>query len=507
MHRYRRAALVLAACLGTFLATLDISIVNVALPTLQTALDTDIAGLQWVVNAYALALSAFMLSAGPLGDRYGHRRVWLGSVTLFTAGSVVCACAGSIEPLLAGRAIQGLAGALLIPGAMPILTHAFPDARERARVIGAWSAFSALALIVGPLLGGLLVEHGGWQDIFLVNVPIGVAAVLLGAWGIPERRHPEHAAFDPIGQALSVIWLGLLTYGLIGLGEAGTSRVEVLATLAAAALAFVAFVRIEARVARPLLPVWLFRDRRLARANLASFALGFSGYSSLFFLSLFLQQGQGRAPAEAGWQLMPQFVMTALTSLLFGRIAARIPLHRLMVVGYALIGVVLAAMAGFGARTHYLPVGIALALLGVGMGLAVPATGMTVMDQAPAERAGMASATMNALRQTGMSLGIAVLGSAMSVGAVQRMTAAMQAAGATDAATLARQAVHAHLFPAGRPQMLGAYRDAMSHGFSIAAGWSGILCIAVAAMLLMQREGAVRTGVGAAPGAASSRPE
>ncbi|HDV6325150.1 TPA: MFS transporter [Burkholderia cenocepacia] len=488
MSRYRRAALVLAACLGTFLATLDISIVNVALPTLQTALDTDIGGLQWVVNAYALALSAFMLSAGPLGDRYGHKRVWLASVILFTAGSIVCACAGRIEPLLAGRAIQGLAGALLIPGAMPILTHAFPDARERARVIGGWSAFSALALIVGPLLGGLLVEHGGWQDIFLVNVPIGIVAVLLGTWGIPERRHPEHAAFDPFGQVLSVAWLGLLTYGLIGIGEVGTSHVKVLAPLAGAAVVFVVFVRVETRVARPLLPVWLFRDRRLVRANLASFVLGFSGYSSLFFLSLFLQQAQGRAPAAAGWQLMPQFVMTAITSVLFGRIAARIPLRALMVAGYGLIGAMLAVMAGFGAATPYAAVGVVLALLGIGMGLAVPATGMTVMELAPAERAGMASATMNALRQTGMSLGIAVLGSMMSVGALHRMTAAMHAAGSAQADTLARQAVMEHMFVAGRPDMLGAYRDAMAHGFSIAILCSGILSMAVVVMLMMRRE-------------------
>lgn len=507
MPRSRRAALVLAACLGTFLATLDISIVNVALPTLQTALDTDIGGLQWVVNAYALALSAFMLSAGPLGDRYGHKRVWLGSVVLFTAGSVVCACASRLEPLLVGRAIQGLAGALLIPGAMPILTHAFPDARERARVIGGWSAFSALALILGPLLGGLLVEHGGWQNIFVVNVPIGIGAVLLGAWGIPERRHPEHAAFDPLGQALSVIWLGLLTYGLIGIGEAGVSHTKVLAPLAGAALAFVAFVRVEMRVARPLLPVWLFHDRRLVRANLASFVLGFSGYSSLFFLSLFLQQAQGRGPAEAGWQLMPQFVMTAITSMLFGRIAARVPLHRLMVAGYGLTGIVLAAMAGLGAGTPYVPVGFALALLGIGMGLAVPATGMAVMDLAPAERAGMASATMNALRQTGMSMGIAVLGSLMSVGAVHRMTAAMQAAGHAEAGTLARQAVMEHVFAAGRTEMLGAYRDAMSHGFSIATGCSGILSIAIAAMLVLRRQDRRKRSVASVSCVSPSRSE
>lgn len=157
MQRFQRPALVLAAYLGTFLASLDISIVNVALPTLQQALSTDMAGLQWVINAYAIALSALMLSAGPLGDRYGHRRMWLISVATFTLGSLLCACANTLATLVAGRAVQGIAGALLIPSAMPILSHAFPDARLRARAIGGWSAFSALALVLGPLLGGVLV--------------------------------------------------------------------------------------------------------------------------------------------------------------------------------------------------------------------------------------------------------------------------------------------------------------------------------------------------------------
>lgn len=277
-----------------------------------------------------------------------------------------------------------------------------------------------------------------------------------------------------------------------------------LAPLAGAAVAFVVFVRVETRVERPLLPVWLFRDRRLVRANLASFVLGFSGYSSLFFLSLFLQQAQGRAPAAAGWQLMPQFVMTAITSMLFGRIAARMPLHTLMVAGYGLIGTMLAIMAGFGATTPYAAVGVVLALLGVGMGLAVPATGMTVMELAPAERAGMASATMNALRQTGMSLGIAVLGSMMSVGALHRMTAAMHAAGGAHADTLARQAVMEHVLAAGRPDMLGAYRDAMAHGFSLAILCSGILSIVIALMLTMRREKAQQAAVSCVT---SSRPE
>ncbi|WP_431823919.1 MFS transporter [Burkholderia sp. F1] len=316
-----------------------------------------------------------------------------------------------------------------------------------------------------------------------------------------DAEHPHHAAFDPLGQALSVIWLGLLAYGLIGIGETGASGSKVLAPLGAAALAFAAFVRVETRVARPLLPAWLFHDRQLVRANLASFVLGFSGYSSLFFLSLFLQQAQGQPPATAGWQLMPQFVLTGATSMLFGRIAARVPLRALMAAGYGLIGVALSAMAWFGAGTPYAAVGMALALLGVGMGLAVPATGMRVMELAPAERAGMASATMNALRQTGMSMGIAVLGSAMSISAVRRMTAALQAAGRADAVGAAHRAIVGHVLPADFPGMLDLYRNAMSHGFAVAAGCSGILSMSNALMLLAQRSGNAQAERVAAPAA------
>lgn len=188
MQASRRRAALCAVCLGSFLATLDISIVNVALPTMLTALRTDVAGLQWVVNAYAICLSALMLSAGPMADRYGHKHVWLGGVLLFTAGSALCSWAPALSTLLAGRAVQGVAAALLIAGAMPILTHAFPDPKERTNVIGAWSAFNALALISGPLLGGLLLRFSGWQSIFLINLPLGMAAWALGRYGITEHR-------------------------------------------------------------------------------------------------------------------------------------------------------------------------------------------------------------------------------------------------------------------------------------------------------------------------------
>lgn len=487
MQRFRRPALVLAAYLGTFLASLDISIVNVALPTLQQALHTDMAGLQWVINAYAIALSAVMLSAGPLGDRYGHRRMWLLSVATFIVGSLLCACAASLPALVAGRAVQGVAGALLIPSAMPILSHAFPEARGRARVIGGWSAFSALALVLGPLLGGELVQRAGWPSIFLINLPLGVLALVLGAWGIPERRHPQHAALDPAGQLLSIVALGALSYGLIAIGEHGLLAPSALLALGIAASCLVLFAWVERRVARPLLPLDLLAMPGFGMLNLASFVLGFTAYASLFFLSLFFQQAQGHDAAQAGSQLVPQFVLMGAVSLLFGRLVARIGLHAALVSGYVLTGVALCAIATFEPATARGHASALLMLLGVGMGLAVPATGMAVMACVPAERAGIASATMNALRQAGMSLGIALLGSLMGLRAVHQFAATAQAAGQPALAAQARELILQPSSSLPGTQALAWYRGAMASGFGWAMAVAGVLALLAALGLFRQR--------------------
>ncbi|TNC76582.1 MFS transporter [Janthinobacterium lividum] len=484
MSRSRRRAALAAAYLGTFLATLDISIVNVALPTLQTALQTDIAGLQWVVNAYAICLSAFMLSAGPLGDRYGHKLAWLAGVFLFTIGSAICGMASALGPLLAGRAVQGVAGALLIPGAMPILAHAFPEAKERAHAIGGWSAFTALALILGPLLGGLLLHGAGWQAIFLINLPLGLIALALGLWGIPERKHPEQAALDPLGQVLSVISLGALTYGLIEAGEHGFTGTVPLTALLLALVCLLLFALVETRTARPLLPLALFRQRTFAIANLASFILGFAYYSSLFFFSIFLQQIQGWSPVETGWRMMPQFLMTGCISVLFGRLSASIPVRHLMIAGYGLTAIAMSAMAVFSADTPYWIVGSLFGLLGLGAGLAVPATGLVVMGTAPAERAGMASATMNALRQTGMSVGIALLGTLLSNRAMHVLADSAASQGVANATEVARRAVTQHRMPDAPAGFLQLYTTAMESGFHLAMLCAGLACLLAMALLL-----------------------
>lgn len=481
---FRRRCAVAAAYLGTFLATLDISIVNVALPTLQEALHTDIAGLQWVVNAYAICLSAFMLSAGPIADRYGHKRAWMCGIVLFTLGSAVCAMASSLNPLLAGRALQGLAGALVIPGALPILVHAYPDAKQRAHVIGGWSAFSALALVLGPLLGGVLLHFWTWHSIFLINLPLGILAVALGVWGIPERKHPDDAALDPAGQLLSVLCLGALTYGLIEAGESSFTAARPMAALVLALLLAILFVVVELKAERPLVPLQVFRQSGFALTNFASFALGFSYYSSLFFFSIFLQRVQGWSPVETGWRMMPLFLVTGLISVLFGRLSARFSLHRLMVAGYALTALSMAGMAVFTASTPYAIVGALFVLMGLGVGLAVPATGVAVMESAPPTRGGMVSAMLNALRQMGMTVGIALLGALMTHRAIQVMARSSELQGVEGAADLANQAITHHVVPG---QLSTLYATSIGSGFQIAMLVAALVCGVTTALLLSMR--------------------
>ncbi|EMM2263134.1 MFS transporter [Pseudomonas aeruginosa] len=457
MNPSRRVALVAAIYLGTFIASLDISIVNLALPTLQYALDTDLAGLQWVVDAYALCLSAFMLSSGPLSDRYGRKLTWLLGVGLFSFGSLLCALATSLPLLLFGRAVQGIAGALLIPGALSILTQAFHDPGQRAQVIGGWTSFSALSLILGPLLGGLLVEHAGWQSIFLINLPLGLLALALGLWGIEETAHPEHAAFDPLGQLLSVVWLGALTYALIAAGEGGWLSPTAWPALLLAGVGLLGFLFVERRTARPLLPLGLFRQAGFAVCNLASFVLGFSGYASLFFLSLFFQQVQGASAQQAGFYLAPQFLAMGALSMLFGRLQRHVPLRRLLVLGYLVIG--------------------------LGMGLAVPGTGLAVMASVARERSGMASATMNTLRQAGMAVGIALLGALLSGRAIVVLGDRLEELGIADAQRLATQAITAHRLPGSLAGLDAELPAALAEGFRLAMLVAGASALLAAALL------------------------
>lgn len=304
-----------------------------------------------------------------------------------------------------------------------------------------------------------------------------------GPWGIAERKYPEHAALDPAEQLLSVLCLAALTYGLIEGDAHGFTGSTALLALAIAGAAFLAFGVVEERVQRPLLALSLFRSRAFAIVNFASFALGFSYYSSLFFFSIYLQNIQGETAVEAGWRMMPQFVVTACVSLLFGRLSAKIPVRWLLVDGYGLTALSMSAMVVFTAHTPYWIVGTLFALMGLGAGLAVPATGMAVMSAAPPDRAGTASATMNAVRQMGMTIGIALLGGVMSQQATRTLANAVSDRGISNATQVARHAITHGGLPRNMSEIETLYVSAMVHGFHVAMVCVGLSC-AVAMGLL-----------------------
>ncbi|MHC5307785.1 MFS transporter [Bartonella sp. LJL80] len=478
-QRYAAAA---AAYLGTFLASLSISIVSVALPTLQTELQTDIAGLQWVVNAYALCLSAFMLSAGPIADRQGHRRAWLIGAVIFTIGSALCGLASSFSMLLIGRAIQGISASLLISGAMPILTHAFPEPEKQAHVIGGWSAFSALALILGPIIGGILIATMGWKSIFLMNIPLCLIAIVLGLWGIPEHKYPDDAARDPLGQFISIIALGALTYGMIEAGSYGFSGFIPIVSLIVAVIGFILFAIIEMRVKQPLLPLSLCKQGEFSVLNLASFVLGFSYYACLFFFSIYLQQIQSWTATQAGWRMLPLFAMTGLVSMLFGRLSLWLSVRHLNLIGYSLIGIVMCSMFILGSQTPYWQIAILFAFIGVGAGMTVPGTGVAIMSISPPAQSGSVSAMLNALRQAGMTIGVAFLGTIMSSRAISVLESSLQTSGFDNAGAIAVQAVQQHDI---EPQLEPSLTAAMESGFHWAMILGGLSCLIVVVLMLV----------------------
>ncbi|HEQ1858075.1 TPA: MFS transporter [Providencia alcalifaciens] len=423
----KRIFLTIAVCLGTFMATLDISIVNVALPAIGQELYTNLSMLQWVIDAYALCLSALILSVGPLSDRYGRKKVWLVGIAIFTLGSLICAFASNIQWLLLGRAIQGIAAAALIPGALSIITQAFSNDIERIKVIGIWSAVSALSLIIGPILGGFLVDTFDWTTIFIINIPIGLLTLVLGGLGITESADPDKAALDPAGQLLSIVALGGITYGLIEAGDLGWDSPSTLGSLSLGAAALLGFVAVELKAARPLLPLYLFKKNPdFFQYNMASFALGFATYSNVFFIALFLQKGQGWGAFEAGLRMAPEFIAMALFSFSFGRLSGRYSVRNIMIIGFLLIALSSMLLTRVNADTDYFPIAVMLFILGAGMGMATPAIGALVMSSVEKAYSGMASAVMNALRQTGMTLGIALLGTLMTHRAVDLLLSNQQ---------------------------------------------------------------------------------
>ncbi|MEU3838812.1 MFS transporter [Streptomyces sp. NPDC028635] len=404
------AALV-AAVLGFFVITLDVSGVNVALPAVGDDLGGSLSGLQWVADSYTLMFAALMLSAGALSDAVGARRAYGWGLALFTLASLACGVAPTLGALTAARVVQGSAAAVMVPTSLALIRQAYPDAQARARGIALWTVGGAVAIAAGPLLGGLLTTEWSWRAVFFLNVPAGLAGFLILLRAAPSPRHP--AVFDPPGQLTAVVTLAALTFAVIEGGHDGLTG-TVLAAAGTAVLAGAGFVAVEARRRTPMLPLELFRQRGVSVPVVAGFACNAAFYGGVFVLSLFFQEQRGQSAFSAGLMFVPMAVITAHFNYFSPRAVARYGPRAVIVAGL-LVGMAgCCGLAAVGAGTPWWLIALPMVPLGIGGSLAMPALTSLMLDSVASERAGTAAALLNTSRQTGGALSIAVFGALLA---------------------------------------------------------------------------------------------
>jgi EmrB/QacA subfamily drug resistance transporter len=402
-----------ATILASSMAFIDGTVVNVALPALQAKLSATAVDVQWVIEAYALLLSAFLLVGGSLGDHYGRRRIFLIGVAMFAIASAACGFAGNIQQLIAARAFQGLGAALLTPGSLAIISSSFSE-QDRGRAIGTWSGFSAITTGIGPVFGGWLIEHVSWRAVFFINLPIALAVILISFRHVAENSDREKARIDWLGAVLAVGGLGGLVYGLIGSSQFGFGDRSVMTVLIAASALLILFVFVEARRANPMLPLTLFRSRDFAGANLLTFLLYAALGGTMFFLPLNLIQVQHYSPTAAGAVLLPFILIVSLLSRWSGGLVARYGPKLPLIIGPLIVaGSYLLFMLPEVGGSYLLKFFPPVLFLGLGMAISVAPLTTTVMNSVSQNHVGVASGVNNAVARTAGLLAIAVLGIVM----------------------------------------------------------------------------------------------
>lgn len=474
-----------ALCLTLFVVVIDNTVLSVALPSLMTGLGASTSDLQWIVSAYPLVFAGLLLTSGALSDRFGRKRWLLVGVALFGLGSAAAAYAGSVELLVAARGFMAVGGAMIMPTTLSILMQVFPQA-EMPRAIATWSAIAALGVAGGPVLGGFLIEHFWWGSVFLINVPIAVASIVACARLLPETRDPVKRRADIGGSLLSIVMMSSLVYAVIELPDHGWTA-PTLVPAGIAVIAAVAFAFWEARHPEPMIDLSLLRVRRFVGSVTVGLLIMFGIAGSIFVLTQHLQLNLGYTPLEAGLAIVPEAVLLMVGSTVSPQVMQKLGIRGTIALGLVLCSGALFVLATAGVGDGYLPVGIALGLLGLGAGVASPPASQTLMSAIPVERAGIGSAMNSTVTEVGNALGVAVLGSVLaavySSGLPSGLPSeATKSLGATmgEAARLGGQA---------GAELLAVARDAFTGAMSVTVtiGAIFVLASAVAGLLLLPK--------------------
>jgi len=407
----RRYLVLAICCCSLFMVGMDTTILNVGLPALKQDLHAPDSGLQWTIDAYALVIASLLLFSGSMGDRLGRKRIFRTGLALFSVGSLLCSLAPSLGWLIIFRMIQAVGGSMLNPVAMAIITNTFTERRERARAIGVWGGVVGLSMALGPVLGGLLVDGVGWRAIFWINVPVGVAALVLTTRFVPESKAPRARRFDPVGQVLVALTLGSITYAIIEAPTAGWAAAQTIVLFVVAVCSLVGLIICETRRDEALLDMRFFRSVPFSGATAIAVAAFAAMGGFLFLNTLYLQNVRGYSALHAGLLTLPMAGLTAVCAPISGRLVgsygARLPL---VIAGTALpaSGVVLSFMSP---HTSIAMLVVAYVLFGVGLGMVNAPITNTAVSGMPVAQAGVAAAVASTSRQIGMALGVAIFGS------------------------------------------------------------------------------------------------
>jgi EmrB/QacA subfamily drug resistance transporter len=409
-ERSRRIVILLICSMALLVVGLDTTIVNVALPSIHRSLHPSLSGLQWTIDAYTLVLASLLMLSGSTADRLGRRRVFQCGLALFSLGSLLCALAPSLGFLIGARILQAIGGSMLNPVAMSIIRNVFVDERERAMAIGVWGAVFGVSMALGPVLGGVLVQISSWRTVFIVNVPVGLIAIALTAWFVPESKADRPRRIDPVGQVLVIIALAALTYGIIDAPRAGWGSTRTIVLFGIAVVGFAALVAYELRRRQPLIQVRFFRSAPFAGASLIAIGMFAAVGGFLFLNTLYLQNDRGLSPLDAGLYTLPMAGAMLVAAPLSGRIVANRGTRLPLVVGAVSLIVSALLLTQLSTSTSVVVLFVAYLLFGIGSGMVNPPITNTAVTGMPPSQAGVAAAVASTSRQVGATLGVAVLG-------------------------------------------------------------------------------------------------